>query len=108
MSLILIFSQGICMNKMRFLSLVGAATIAIAALSSCAMTVPVAATSNPIGSKVGTSTGSGFLGVLIFSPDTGIQQAAKNGGISKISTVDFKWTNMLGILQTYTCTVTGE
>jgi len=96
------------MNKMRFLSFVGAATIAVASLSSCALTVPVSATSNPLGSKVGTSTGSGFLGALIFSPDTGIHQAAKNGGITKISTVDFKTTNVLGILQTYTCTVTGE
>ncbi|MBS1536901.1 MAG: hypothetical protein JST20_04055 [Bacteroidetes bacterium] len=96
------------MYKMRFLSIVGAAVIIIAGLSSCAMTVPVSATSNPLGSKVGTSTGMGILMGIRLSPDTGIHQAAKNGGITKISTVDFKMTDILGIYQTYTCTVTGE
>lgn len=96
------------MFKMRFLTYVGAACIAIASLSSCALTVPVAATSNPVGSKVGVSSGMGLLGVIQMSPDSGIQQAAKNGGITKISTVDFKVTNILGIYQTYTCTITGE
>ncbi|MBI3259380.1 MAG: hypothetical protein HYZ54_07915 [Ignavibacteriae bacterium] len=96
------------MFKLRFLSYVGAACIAIASLSSCAITYPVSATSNPLGSKVGVSSGMGILGAIVLSPDSGIQQAAKNGGITKISTVDFKVTNILGIYQTYTCTITGE
>jgi len=96
------------MSKMRVLSFIGAAAIAVASLSSCAMTVPVSATSNPLGSKVGTSTGMGLLGVIVLSPDTGIHQAAKNGGITKISTVDFKMTNILGLYQGYSCIVTGE
>ncbi len=96
------------MSKVRMLSLFGVAAITAAYLSSCALTVPVAATSNPVGSKVGTSSGMGILRFIILSPDSGIQQAAKNGGITKISTVDFKQTDILGIFQTYTCTITGE
>ncbi len=96
------------MSKVRMLSLFAVAAIVSTSLSSCVLTVPIAATSNPIGTKVGTSSGMGLLHIVRLSPDSGIQQAAKNGGISKISTVDFKWTNMLGMLQTYTCTVTGE
>jgi len=48
------------------------------------------------------------LQIIRLSPDSGIQQAAKNGGITKISTVDFKVTDILGLYQTYTCTITGE
>lgn len=85
-----------------------AATVGLIGLSSCKMTVPVSATSNPIGSKVGTSDGIGILGWLVFSENTGIRQAAKNGGITKVSTVDFKMTNILGLFQKYECIVTGE
>jgi len=77
-------------------------------LSGCALTLPVSATSNPVGSKVGTATGTGYLGVLFFNADASIRTAAKNGGITKISTVDIKQTNMLGIIVTYETIVTGE
>lgn len=77
-------------------------------LSSCALTLPVTATSNEVGSKVGMSKATGFLNVLWFDQDASIQKAAKQGGITKISTVDLKQTNMLGIIQTYECIVTGN
>ena len=77
-------------------------------LSSCAITLPVNATSNDVGSKVGMSTATGYLNVLWFDQDASIQKAAKQGGITKISTVDLKQTNMLGIIQTYECIVTGN
>lgn len=83
------------------------ATLAIS-FTACSITVPVAATSNPVGSKVGEATGTGYLGVLMLGIDASVRTAAKNGGISKISTVDFKMTNLLGIIQTYTCIVSGE
>jgi hypothetical protein len=35
-------------------------------------------------------------------------KAAKSSGITKISTVDFKQTNILGLVQTYETIVTGE
>lgn len=81
---------------------------AVAMLTSCSLTLPVNATSNPVGSKVGTATATGYLGVLFFDADASIQTAAKNAGISKISTVDLKQTSILGIIVTYETTVTGE
>ena len=79
-----------------------------ALLSSCAITLPVNATSNPIGSKVGTAKATGYLGYLFFDQDASIQTAAKNGGITKISTVDIKQTNTLGIIVGYETIVTGN
>lgn len=77
-------------------------------MSSCALTLPVNATSNPIGSKVGTATATGFLGVLFFNADASIRTAAKKGGITRISTVDIKQTNILGLIITFETIVTGE
>jgi hypothetical protein len=54
------------------------------------------------------SKATGFLGVFWFNQDASIQKAAKRGGISKVSTVDLKSTDILGIIQTYECIVTGE
>ena len=77
-------------------------------MSSCALTLPVNATSNPVGEKVGTATATGFLGVLFFDQDASIRTAAKNGGITEISTVDIKHTSILGLVVTYETIVTGE
>lgn len=79
----------------------------LGSLTSCmSLTQPVAATSNELGSKVGQSTGTIVLR-LFGNVDAGIQTAAKNGGITKISTVDFDTAAGL-FSTTYTCTVTGE
>ena len=93
---------------MKKLKMIAAACMATALLSSCALTLPVGATSNTIGKKVGTATATGFLGVLFFNADASIQTAAKNGGITKISTVDLKNTSILGLIVTYETIVTGE
>lgn len=77
-------------------------------LTSCALTLPVTATSNQVGDKVGMSKATGYLGVLWFEQDASIQKAAKNGGITTISTVDIKSTNVLGIIMTYETIVTGN
>lgn len=79
-----------------------------AMMSSCALTLPVNATSNPVGSKVGTAKATGYLGVLFFDADASIRTAAKNGGITRISTVDIKSTSVLNIVVTYETIVTGE
>ena len=79
-----------------------------AVMASCSVTMPVNATSNPVGSKVGSATATGYLGVFFFNADASIRTAAKNGGITKISTVDMKQTNILGIIWTYETIVTGE
>jgi hypothetical protein len=79
-----------------------------AMMASCSLTLPVNATSNTVGSKVGTAKATGFLGVLFFDADASIRTAAKNGGITKISTVDVKQGNVLNIIITYETIVTGE
>lgn len=87
---------------------IAACAVALVGLSACSITVPVAATSNPIGSKVGTASGTVFLQVLAFGVDASIRTAAKNGGITKVSTVDLKKSDILGLVQTYECIVTGD
>lgn len=77
-------------------------------MSSCALTLPVTATSNAVGTKVGTAKATGYLGVLFFDQDASIQTAAKNGGITQISTVDIKHTSILNLVITYETIVTGE
>ncbi|MCT4628610.1 TRL-like family protein [Winogradskyella sp.] len=77
------------------------------ALSSCSITMPVTATSNPVGAKVGKSSATVVLG-FAFDEDASIKSAAKQGGISKISTVDIKVKNVLGLIVTYETIITGE
>ena len=77
-------------------------------LSSCSVTLPVNATSNPVGKKVGTAKATGYLGFLFFDADASIRTAAKNGGITKISTVDIKYSNVLNLIVVYETIVTGE
>jgi len=92
-------------NKIKTMFLLLAIT---AMVSSCALTMPVNATSNPVGNKVGSAKATGFLGILFFNADASIQTAAKNGGITEISTVDVKTTNILNIILTYETIVTGK
>jgi hypothetical protein len=93
---------------LRKLKAIGASLAVVAMLSGCALTLPVNATSNPIGSKVGTAKATGYFGILFFDQDASIQTAAKNGKITKISTVDIKSTSVLNIIVTYETIVTGE
>jgi hypothetical protein len=81
---------------------------AVALMSSCALTLPVNATSNPVGQKVGSAKATGYLGILFFNADASIRSAAKNGGITKISTVDIKQTSLLNLIVSYETIVTGE
>lgn len=90
--------------KKVFLALAGASF----ALSSCSITLPVAVSSNPIGTKMGTSSADVFFGVLSFGGDASIQTAAKKAGITRVSTVDMKQSNILFIYQQFTTMVTGE
>lgn len=81
--------------------------IAIVFATSCSITRPLAATSNPIGKKVGTAKANIIFG-LCFGGNHGIETAAKNGGITKISTVDVKTFNVLGVFISQKTIVTGE
>ena len=82
--------------------------IALLALVGWSPTLPVNATSTPVGPKVGGSTCMYLFNCIpMFGADAGIQNAAKKGNITNISTVDqkatcyFLWTNV-------TTVVTGE
>lgn len=93
---------------MKNIKLVLATALVGIFMASCSIILPVNATSNPVGTKVGTSEAKVYLGVLAFDQDASIKTAAKNGGITKISTVDIKTSNILGIIITYETIVTGE
>ena len=90
---------------------------------SCSITTPITATNNPIGKKVGTATNtclfSGFVmpqqgnliltssGLCLNTGDYSIYDAAEDGNISKVATVDLKTTNFV-LWKKYTLIVTGE
>jgi hypothetical protein len=76
-------------------------------MTSCKMILPLNATSNPVGSKVGSAKATIIVG-LYFNQDASIKKAAKAGGITKISTVDVQYTNTLFIIRTIETIVTGE
>ena len=78
-------------------------------LAGCTTIVPVTATSNPVGSKVGESTASYLFGFIPLGSklDMSIQTAAKNGGITTISTVDEKVADYFFVTKISTV-VTGE
>ncbi len=95
------------MKKLRN-SILGLAVAGLLFLSSCSIVLPVTATSNPVGSKVGTAKATVYLGLIALDQDASIKTAAQNGGITKISTVDMKQGNVLNIIWTYETIVTGE
>jgi hypothetical protein len=85
------------------------AGIMLLALAGCMTVSPVAATSNPLGSKVGQAKTFYLFSVIPFSGDHGIAKAARNGGITLISTVDSRrFILPFGIGVTVTTIVTGE
>lgn len=64
-------------------------------------------TSNTLGTKVGTSSSVGILG-LVSIGDASIQTAANSAGIKKVSHVDAKKTSVLGLFAKYELVVYGE
>ena len=81
----------------------------VLAMMSCnpILVSPVIITDNPVGSKVGEAS---YRLNIIGLPSTkdanrGIAEAARNGGITKIATVDFKYDIQN---KSYSTVVTGE
>jgi len=71
-------------------------------------TLPMQVGDNSVKSeKVGTATSKSYL-AMIATGDCSIEAACKNGGITKISHVDWKVKNTLGFIGEYTTTVYGE
>lgn len=60
-----------------------------------------------LGSKVGTAQATSILGVVAIG-DAGIQEAARNAGITRISHIDIRTTSILGVYGTYVVYVYGE
>lgn len=67
---------------------------------------PVAGESSKM-TKVGTAECMSILGCVAIG-DASIATAMKNGGITKISYVDWKANNILGVIGKYKVTVYGE
>ena len=66
----------------------------------------IGATSNPAGSKMGQSSSSGII--FVATGDSSIKAAAANGGITKISHVDYHVTSVIGLYSKTTVTVYGD
>ena len=60
-----------------------------------------------IGTKTGESSSKTILGI-VATGDCSIQAAAKNGGLKRIDHVDYRYKNILGIVQETTVVVYGE
>ncbi|MBR1468230.1 MAG: hypothetical protein IJ606_06345 [Bacteroidaceae bacterium] len=93
------------MKKMFVAAFVCAAMCTM--FTNCTTTRPVSATSNPVGNKCGEATATRILGIFGGSDNIGINAAAKNGGITKISHVDVVSRNY-GVYQKITTRVYGE
>ena len=101
--------------KKTILSIACAVAIALG-MSSCAAmgngmlyndTVePNQVTANALGSKVGQAQIVNIVGVALG--DAGIQKAAKEAGITKVSHVDKKVWSILGVYSVTTYTVYGN
>ncbi len=76
-------------------------------MTSCVTTWPGLVTQNSIGTKVGVAKRKIILGLAFGHTDLSLTTAAKNGGISKIATVDYTVKGGL-FAKTYMVTVTGE
>jgi hypothetical protein len=89
------------LNKIMIAALLGGF------LASCSVSGPVMVTNHEIGSKRGEASRKIFLNITLGQTDLGAITAAKNGGLKKIATVDWKVTG--GVFSTtYTTVVTGE
>ena len=81
--------------------------ILVGFLGSCSISGPLMVTNHPVGEKRGEASRKIFLNITFGQTDLGAITAAKNGGITKIATVDWKVTG--GVFSTtYTTVVTGE
>jgi len=79
--------------KKRILNVIIAASCS-ALLASCAITLPVAVSIAPIGTKTGVSSSVVLFGSIYLNGDYGVKDAANKGKISgAIATIDEKTTS---------------
>lgn len=98
--------------KKNFLAFAAAAVIAAASLTSCATISTDAALTEkaPIGQKVGEAQSSIILGLWSSQGEqNNLKQAAQNGGITKVSQVEYITQSVLfGLFIKRTTRVYGE
>lgn len=93
------------MKKVKNILMMGAFA---AVLTSCSASWPIAVTDNSAGVKRGEAKVKVILGFIRpMDADLSIKTAAKNGGITKVATVDQKVKSGLFVTTYYTI-VTGE
>lgn len=69
---------------------------------------PIAVGDKPVlGTKTGRAMSTSVLGI-VATGDASISTAARNGGITRISHVDYEVRNILGLIGEYTTVVYGE
>lgn len=92
--------------KRRILGLIAVGVTAL--MTSCAVTMPVAVSEQPVGSKTGVSESIVLFGSIFLNGDYGVADAAANGKIKGgVSTVDEKTTNYV-IFVKKEIIITGE
>ena len=84
-----------------------AAILASAVMMSCTSYRPVSAGEGRVGSKTGEATANFILGWIPLGQDNSMLEAAKNGGITKVATVDQKIVSYL-VFAKVTTIVTGD
>ena len=89
------------------LALTSCGTVGLVGTVYVDATEPAAVTSNTLGTKVGQAEALSVLGVVAVG-DAGIEKAAKQAGITKVSHVDKKTFSVLGLFTKVTYTVYGE
>ncbi|WP_066756085.1 TRL domain-containing protein [Crocinitomix algicola] len=83
------------------------ASLTVVVLTSCSISGPLLITDNKALEKRGEASYTSWLGFPPFDGDISIQTAAKNGGITKVATVDQRIYG--GFFRTTVTTiVTGE
>ena len=74
---------------MKKIALVLFVVLAACLIASCSTVRPVAGASGVVGRKTGEAS-QAFLFMLPLKGEGGVAQAARNGGITKIGTVDIR------------------
>ena len=74
---------------MKKIALVLFVVLAAILIASCSTVMPVAGATGSVGKKTGEAS-QAFVFMLPLKGEGGVAQAAKNGGITKVGTVDVK------------------
>ena len=82
------------------------APILLLMLISCSTTVPVSGSGNIASTKVGTAKQTVVFGIIKLGEEATIENAARNGNITTVSTVHYKTTTFP--LYSVECIVRGN